>query len=154
MLPNVVDEVFMIRKTSFQIQKLFTHRSGEMQFTAAAVSEEMATRIRELTYTSPEPSVKGRLRDIARHIDMSTSRVEKYFYGLVPTPPAHEADQIRAYYEAAIELIEARKSYAAQRERFLRNHSRLAWLYPPTLNDTALSNEAAVAAASELARKK
>jgi hypothetical protein len=151
MLHNVADEAFVIRKMSFQIQQLFASRSGEMHFTAAAVSEELATRIRELTYTSTEPSVKGRLRDLARHIGMSTSRIEKYWYGLVPTPPAHEADAIRAYYEQAQILIEARKAYDENRRSFLRIYPSLARLAPSSLSDTDLSNEARCAVEAELA---
>jgi hypothetical protein len=151
---NVTVMSSQMYENSSQIRDFSSTRSSKMAFTAEVVREELQSHIKDLAQTSLEPSVKGKLRDLARHIGLSAGRVSKYFYGEVPTPPAHEADQIRAYYEAAIDLIEARKAYAARRESFLTNYPRLARLYPPALKDTALTNEAAAVAASELARRK
>lgn len=113
--------------------------------TAAAIRAELTDKVHKLTHISTEPSVKGRLNALARHLKMPAGRVAKYWYGLIPCPPAHEADMIRAYYDAAQKLIQARQEYEDMRTDFLRNYPSMARIAPGSLQDTALSNEALVA---------
>jgi hypothetical protein len=153
MTRNMTMSAFMIRKNTFRYRKFFSTEDGKMPFTAEAVREELTGRVRELARTSPEESVKGRLRWLARHIGLPASRIAKYWYGLVPSPPAHEADQIRAYYTAAQELIRARQEYEKRRGELLQTHSRMAFLAPPALCDTAISNEAMAAVETAAARR-
>lgn len=124
-----------------------------MSFTAEAVRERLTEQVKEIVEVSPGNSVKERLRTAARYLGMPFSRVQDYLYGEVRLPPAHEADQIRAYYQAARELVEARNAYEERRSRFLRNHPNFARFVPSALEDDELSAEAGAAAASELARR-
>lgn len=121
--------------------------------TAAAARQEATGKIRELAATSTEPSVKGRLRAIARHLGLDVGRVAKYFYGLVSCPPAHEMDRIRAYYSAAQELIEARIAYEKQRESFLRDHPNLAFAVPGPIHAPEAAAPAAALMAHAVAEK-
>lgn len=124
-----------------------------MAFTAEAVSAELTASIKTLVEVEPGGTVKERTRSTARHLGMPFGRIRKYFYGEVVCPPAHEADQIRAYYNAAQELIEARKAYEKLRGDFLRDNPSLARFAPGPLKDTDISNAARLAAESELARR-
>lgn len=121
--------------------------------TAAAVRAEMIGKVRQLAGTSTETSVKGRLRALARHLGLSPGRTAKYWYGLIPCPPAHEADQIRAYYKAAQELIEARAAYEKRRENFLRDHRNLAFVVPDPIADVAGATTPAAIVADKASTK-
>lgn len=121
--------------------------------TAAAVRAEMTGKVRQLAGTSTETSVKGRLRALARHLGLSPGRIAKYWYGLIPCPPAHEADQIRAYYQAAQELIEARAAYEKRRDNFVRDHRNLAFAVPSPIVDMALATPPASVVADKADKK-
>lgn len=128
--------------------------SRKMPFTAAAVSEELTSAVKELVQAAPEPSTKARLRSVARHIGLPIGRVQDYLYGEVRCPPAHEADLIRAYYKAAEKLVKARRDYDQLRQRFLSEHPSLARFAPRGLSEDTISAEAEAAATSELARRR
>lgn len=108
----------------------------EMSFTAEAVRSEMRQRVRDITALAPEDSRKAALRFTASVLRLPYDRVRRLFYGEARRVEAHEADQIRAYCEAAQKLIDARAKYEAERAEFLRSaRPSLARLSPPSLPD-------------------
>ena len=68
---------------------------------AEAVRDELTGRVREMIFATRGISVKGRLNTLARQIGMPAGRLARYWYGLIPCPPAHEADKIRAHHKSA-----------------------------------------------------
>lgn len=106
----------------------------EMSFTAEAVRSEMRQRVRDIAALAPDDSRKAALSFTASVLRLPYDRVRRLFYGEARRVEAHEADQIRAYCEAAQKLIDARAEYEAKRAEFLRSaRPALARLSPPTL---------------------
>lgn len=106
-----------------------------MSFTADAIRSEMQERVRTIAALSPEDSRKAALRFTAGILRMPYDRVRRLFYGEARCIEAHEADQIRAYFDAAHKLIEARERYDAERAAFLAEaHPVLARLAPPQVS--------------------
>jgi hypothetical protein len=132
----------------------FSNGSREMTFTAQAVSEELTGNVKSLVEASPELSIKGRLRAVSRRIGLPISRIEDYWYGEVRRPPAHEADQIRAYYKSATKLIQARQDYDQFIQEALSSDTRLGLFLPPTLDKSRGEIRAEAAVASEMKRKR
>jgi len=79
--------------------------------TAETVRTELIAKIRELVNIAPGNTVKERLRATARHLDLPFSRVQNFWYDEAHKIEAHEADRIRAYYEAAKEIVDAKAEY-------------------------------------------
>lgn len=122
-------------------------------YTPEATRAEMQQRVKDVAAIAPEQGRKAALAYAARLLGLPAGRVKAIYYGEARRIDAHEADQIRAYYQAAQALIEARHDYETRRSNFLRDHPRLAWIYPPALGGGELSAEAAAAAASGLAKR-
>lgn len=116
-----------------------------MAFTAEAVRDELTGNVKALVDSAPGATVKERLRSAARYLGLPFSRVQDYWHGEVRRIEAHEADQIRAYYQAAQELIEARQAYDQLRRDFLQNHPRLSRLVPGPLEADEVSAAAEAA---------
>lgn len=100
---------------------------------AESVRTEMTERVREIAALAPESSRKQALDFVARVLKLPHDRVRRLFYAQARRIEAHEADQIRAYYETATKLIEARRQYEIYRAGFLRDHPALARLAPGPL---------------------
>lgn len=107
-----------------------------MSYSAEATCAEMRQHVSSLVALAPNDSRKAAIRFAAGILRLPYSRVKRLFYGEARRVEAHEADQIRAYVEAATKLIEARESYERQRREFLSNHPRLARLAPPAVART------------------
>jgi len=151
---NMTSEASVSAGITPEGEKIPSARKDRMAFTAEAVRDELTANIKELVGASPGGTVKERLRSAARYLGLPFSRVQDYWHGEVRRIEAHEADQIRAYYKAAKELIEARADYERRRQEFLRTHPRLARFAPAALAEDEISAEATAAAASELSRRK
>lgn len=109
-------------------------RQQEMSFTAEAVRAELRQRVRDITALAPEDSRQAALRFTASVLKLPYIRVKRWYYDEVSgSPPAHEADQIRAYYEQAKQLIDKRAEFEAQRRAFIAAHPVMGRLAPPTL---------------------
>jgi site-specific DNA-cytosine methylase len=107
---------------------------GAQMSCAAEVRTEMQQHVRAIAALAPEDSRKAALSFAANVLRMPFDRVRRLFYGQARRVEAHEADQIRAYVEAAHKLIEARAKYEADRAAFLatagpiaRRWFRLRW---------------------------
>lgn len=110
--------------------------SREMSFTAEATRSEMRERVRSVVALSPEDGRKAALSFAAGVLGMPYARVRRLYYGDARRVEAHEADQIRAYCDAAQEIIEARQKYERERLEFLKTaRPSLARLAPPALTD-------------------
>jgi hypothetical protein len=105
-----------------------------MYFTAEGVRAELRQRVRDITALSPEDSRKAALRFTASVLKLPYSRVKRWYYDEVRRVEAHEADQIRAYFEAAHKLIEARAKYETERAEFLTAHPALVKVAPPSVD--------------------
>lgn len=122
-----------------------------MSYTAEAVAQELTGIVKELVHAAPEITVKARLRAVARHIGIPFGRAQNYLYSEIRCPPAHEADQIRAYYESAKQLIEAKNAYENARQEFLGRHPMLGRFAPRSIARSELLAEAEAVASSKLA---
>lgn len=118
-----------------------------MSFTADAVRNEMRQHVKDVAALAPNNGRKDALRFAANILRLPYGRVKSLFYGEARRIDAHEADQIRAYVQAATELIEARADYEKQRADFLATHPRLACLLPRALEGQEVSEAAATIAA-------
>ena len=120
---------------------------SEIQFTAEAVRAEMQRHIGAIAALAPEDSRKAALAFVARVLRLPVGRVKCLFYGEARRIDAHEADQVRAYVQAAQQLIDSRAAYEKQRAEFVASHPRLARLVPrPAVPDeVSQAAEAAVA---------
>jgi hypothetical protein len=109
---------------------------SEIQFTAEAVRAEMRQHISAIAALAPEDSRKAALAFAARVLRLPFGRVKCLFYGEARRIDAHEADQVRAYVQAAQQLIDSRAAYEKQRAEFVESHPRLARLVPrPSVPD-------------------
>lgn len=111
------------------------HKSCERKQMSCAdvVRTEMQERVRDIAALAPEASRKAAIDFAARVLRMPFERVRNVYYGRARRIEAHEADQIRAYCEAANKLLEAREQYEAYRQSFLRDHPALARFAPGPL---------------------
>jgi hypothetical protein len=111
-------------------------REEIVAFTAEATRSEMQAHVREIAALAPEDSRKAALRFTAMALRLPYDRVKRLFYGEARRIEAHEADQIRAYCDAAQELIEARQQYEALRREYVATaHPALARLAPRPLEN-------------------
>jgi hypothetical protein len=108
-----------------------TSKKSEMSFTAEAVRAEMRQHIGAIAALAPADSRKAALAFVARVLRLPAGRVKCLFYGEAHRIDAHEADQVRAYVQAAQQLIDSRAAYEKQRAEFVASHSPLARLVPP-----------------------
>jgi hypothetical protein len=120
---------------------------SEIQFTAEAVRAEMRQHISVIAALAPEDSRKAALAFAARVLRLPFGRVKCLFYGEARRIDAHEADQVRAYVQAAQQLIDSRAAYEKQRAEFVASHPRLARLVPrpPVPDEVSQAAEQAVA---------
>jgi hypothetical protein len=114
-----------------------TSEKSEMSFTAEAVRAEMRQHVSAIAALAPEDNRKAALTFAAKVLRLPFARVKCLFYGEARRIDAHEADQVRAYVQAAQQLIEARADYEAQRIAYLANaHPALVHLAPrPSVPD-------------------
>lgn len=112
-----------------------------MVFTADITRAELRQRVLDIAATAPEESRKAALRFTAGVLRLPYSRIKAWFYDEVRRVEAHEADQIRAYFEAATKLIEARAEYEAKRRSFLATHPALARFAPGPLEGLAVQDD-------------
>jgi len=124
---------------------------SEIQFTAEAVRAEMQRHIGIIAALAPEDSRKAALAFVARVLRLPVGRVKCLFYGEARRVDAHEADQVRAYVQAAQQLIDSRAAYEKQRAEFVASHPRLARLSPPPVvpDEVSQAAEQAVAATAK-----
>lgn len=73
-------------------------------------------------------------------------------YGEARRIDAHEADQVRAYVQAAQQLIDARADYERQRREFVESHPALARFAPSPIPRTQALEEAEEAVAAAVKR--
>jgi hypothetical protein len=107
-----------------------------MTFTAAATRSELQHHVRSVAALAPDQGRKAAIAFAASILKLPYGRVRSLFYGLVAAPPAHEADQIRAYVKQAETLIQARQAYEQQRRDFLAGSTAIMGrLSPPSLED-------------------
>lgn len=128
----------------------YPEKRSAMSYSAEAVCDEMQGHVSRLVSLSPGESRKAAIRFAAGILHLPYSRVKRLFYGEARRIEAHEADQIRAYVEAATRLIEARGEYERQRQQFLSAHPTLARLAPGPVGGTdvqAAAEEAPLTAA-------
>lgn len=109
-----------------------------MAFTADATRAELREHVLHIAATAPEDGRKAALRFTASVLKLPYPRIKAWFYNEVRRVEAHEADQIRAYFDAATKLIEARAEYEEKRKSFLAEHPRLARMVPGPLEDEAV----------------
>lgn len=111
--------------------------------TADIVHDEMRGHVRGIVDLSTD-SRKAALAFAAKVLRLPFSRVKKLYYGEPLAVRAHEADQIRAFAEAASQLIKARAEYESKRAAFLAEaHPTLARLVPPPLVGEEVSEKVA-----------
>jgi len=115
---------------------------SEIRFTAEAVRAEMQRHIGAIAALAPEDSRKAALAFVARVLRLPVGRVKCLFYGEARRIDAHEADQVRAYVQAAQQLIDSRAAYEKQRAEFVASHPRLARLSPRPLVPDEVSQAA------------
>ncbi len=74
------------------------------------IREEMQSLVRRAAQlTKPGENIKAGIRGASKLIGMSEGRIKRYWYGEVPSPPAHEVDAIRlAVRMATQQLVDAR----------------------------------------------
>lgn len=120
-----------------------------MSITAEAVRVEMQEHLKTVADLAPSTNRKAALAWASRAVGLPAGRVKSLFYGEARRVEAHEADQIRAYVEAAKTLLGARAQYEQKRRDFLRDHPNLARLIPREVRDEALSRAAQAAIAEE-----
>ena len=109
---------------------------SEMSFTAEAVRAEMRQHISAIAALAPGDSRKAALGFAAKVLRLPFGRVKCLFYGEARRIDAHEADQVRAYVQAAQQLIDKKADYERQRREFVEAHPRLARLAPrPSVPD-------------------
>ena len=125
-----------------------------MPISAEAVREELTAKVDDLVRAAPGATVKERLRAASRYLGIPFSRVQDYWHREVRRIEAHEADQIRHYYQAAKELIEANRAYEAHRKQFLERHPVLGRFAPGAIASGKILAEAEAAAASPLSRRR
>lgn len=102
-----------------------------MSYTADGVRAEMQEKVRDVVALAADDSRKAALAFASRVLNLPFDRVRRLFYGQARRIEAHEADQIRAYVEAATKLIEARADYEKLRRAFLAEaHPALVRLAP------------------------
>lgn len=97
----------------------FRSENSDMAFTAEAVRDEMQRHVGAVAALVPDGGRKSALQFAANILKLPYGRVRALFYGEARRIEAHEADQIRAYVEAATKLIEARADYERQRRAFI-----------------------------------
>lgn len=97
----------------------FRSEKSDMAFTAEAVRDEMQRHVSAVASLVPDACRKSALQFAASALRMPYGRVRSMFYGEARRIDAHEADKIRAYVEAAHQLIEARAEYDRQRAAFV-----------------------------------
>ena len=101
-------------------------------FTADGVRAEMRDHVRNLAGLAADRGRKAALQFVAGVLGLPYSRVKTLFYGEARRIEAHEADQIRAYVDAATKLLQARTAYEAQRREFVESaHPSVVRLAPP-----------------------
>lgn len=129
----------MIASDSAVAENRSPSQEKPMTYTADAVSQEMTARVRSVAALSPEDGRKAALRFAANLLRLSFGEAKRLYYGEVRSVPAHKADQIRAYCDAASKLIEARQKYEQSRAEFLAAASPgMARLAPPAIPDAAV----------------
>ena len=118
-----------------------------MTITADATRAEIRQRVLDIAALAPEDSRKAALRFTASVLGLPFARVKRWYYDEVRRVEAHEADQIRAYFDAAQKLIQARADYEALRREYLATaHPSLARFAPGALDGKeAAPDEVAVA---------
>lgn len=113
-------------------------REKQMSFTFEAVRDEMRGHVRAVAALAQEDGCKSALSFASRVLGLPFWRVKKLYYGEANRIDAHEADQIRAYVQAAEKLIQARADYEAKRAQFLAEaHPALGRMVPPPLAGSA-----------------
>ena len=124
------------------------HMSG-----AAAVRNEVCQQVRDVV-ALVDGNRKAAIAFASKALNLPFDRVRRMYYGQARMIHAHEADQIRAYVQAAQELIEARASYEALRSNYLANaHPSLLRLAPPELAADEISAAAQEAVAADKTRE-
>ncbi len=118
-----------------------------MSFTAEAVCAEMQGHVQRVAALAPEDSRKAALTFTARVLRLPIARVKALFYGEARRIEAHEADQIRAYVQAAEKLITARADYEALRQQYLAANSDADRAVPGPLARTQTVEDAETAIA-------
>jgi hypothetical protein len=112
---------------------------------ADIVQGELRGHVRSIVEISTA-SRKTALSFAAKVLGLPFSRVKKLYYGEPLAVRAHEADQIRAYVEAATALIQARADYEEKRAEYLKAAgSRLARLAPSALDADEVPQSGATA---------
>jgi hypothetical protein len=124
-------------------------KKSEMTFTAEAVRAEMRQHVSAIAALAPEDSRKAALTFAAKLLRLPVGRVKCLFYGEARRIDAHEADQVRAYVQAAQQLIDSRAAYEKQRAEFVASDLRLDRLVPRPL----VSDEVSAAAEATIAQK-
>jgi hypothetical protein len=94
---------------------------------AEIVRNEMQQSVREIAALA-DGNRKAAIAFAARALNMPFDRVRRIFYRDAYRIEAHEADRIRAYIQAAHDLIEARADYEKQRREFVERHPVLSLL--------------------------
>ena len=121
-------------------------QAPEKRYTPEAVAAEMTERVRTLASLASDDGRKAAIGFVAAVLGLPFGKVKRLFYGEVRGVPAHEADKIRAYCEAAAELIQARADYVAQRREFLASAGPImARLAPPQASGTHIPEDRAQA---------
>jgi hypothetical protein len=149
MLRNMSESESRMREFRSHLRDFLQRRLN--MWTAEAVCEELTGSVQEIVQASSEASQKARLSAVARHVGLPVGRIRKYYYGEIVCPPAHEADAIRHYKMAAMELLAARKKYEGKRARFMAAYPALARFAPGPLVEDEVSAEAEDAAGSDVA---
>lgn len=136
------------------------HKSCERRHMsdAAIVRDDICRKVRDVVALG-DGNRKSAFAFAARVLNLPFDRVRRLYYGQARRIEAHEADQIRAYVQAAEKLIRAREEYGALRQQFLSNAApSLARLVPPPAREDEVSQaarEAATTAAiAEFQRRK
>jgi len=130
-----------------------TSEKSEIPFTAEAVRSEMRQHVSAIAALAPEDSRKAALAFAAKVLRLPVGRVKCLFYGEARRIDAHEADQVRAYVQAAQQLIDSRAAYEKQRAEFVASHPRLARLAPRPLVPDEVSEAAEEAVAPTAKRR-
>ncbi len=123
--------------------------SARAEFSAEATRQEMRSAITTVVHLAPDTSRKVALRFAAMVLGLPYDRVKRFFYGEARSIAAHEADQVRAYIQAAEKLIEARVAYEKTRDEFVATHPRLARLAPVPVDTPAIQEARETVAAAQ-----
>lgn len=115
-----------------------------MTMSADATRADVRRCVLDIAALAPEESRKAALQFTASVLRLPFARVKRWYYDEVRRVEAHEADQIRAYFDAAQKLIQARADYEALRREYLATaHPSLVRFAPPAVDEQGCKQEAA-----------